>query len=68
MGQLYGTNSYPTTYSVLGLINGFTLFFYIITIFYSGELIWKERVVKFDLIVDAMPSQVSSHCFQSFWA
>ncbi|CAN5463133.1 M1 family aminopeptidase [soil metagenome] len=55
LGQLYGTNSYPTTYSVLGLISGFTLFFLIITIFYSGELIWKERVVKFNLIVDAMP-------------
>ena len=55
MNQIYGTSSYPTTYSVIGLLDGFNLFFLIITIFYSGELVWKERVVKFDLILDAMP-------------
>ncbi|MFM9838947.1 MAG: ABC transporter permease/M1 family aminopeptidase [Cyclobacteriaceae bacterium] len=55
MNQLYGTSSYPTTYSVIGLIEGFTLFFLIIAIFYSGELVWKERAVNFNLIIDAMP-------------
>jgi ABC-2 type transport system permease protein len=55
MNQLYGTSSYPTTYSVIELLDGFNLFFLIITIFYSGELVWKERAVKFDLILDAMP-------------
>jgi ABC-2 type transport system permease protein len=55
MNKLYGTSSYPTTYSVIGLIEGFTLFFLIIAIFYSGELVWKERAVNFNLIIDAMP-------------
>ena len=55
MNELYGTSSYPTTYSVLGVLGGFTLFFLIIAIFYSGELVWKERDVKFNLIMDAMP-------------
>jgi ABC-2 type transport system permease protein len=55
MNQLYGTSSYPTTYSILGLLDGFTLFFIIIAIFYSGELVWKERAVNFNLIIDAMP-------------
>ena len=55
LNQLYGTNSYPTTYSVIELLGGFTLFFLIIAIFYSGELVWKEREVKFNLINDAMP-------------
>ncbi|MCE2995780.1 MAG: aminopeptidase, partial [Flammeovirgaceae bacterium] len=55
MNQLYGTSSYPTTYSILGLLDGFTLFFIIIAIFYSGELVWKERAVNINLIMDTLP-------------
>jgi len=55
MNQMYGTHSYPTTYSVIELLGGFNLFFIIVAIFYSGELVWKERDVKFNLIMDAMP-------------
>jgi len=55
LGKMYGTNSYPTTYSVIGLLDSFNLFFLIIAVFYSGELVWKERMVKFDLILDTMP-------------
>lgn len=55
MGEMYGTSSYPTTFAVLELIDGFNLFFLIIIVFYSGELIWKERDVKINLIIDAMP-------------
>lgn len=53
--QMYGTSSYLITANVLGLLNEFDLFFLIIVIFYSGELIWKERTVNMNLIVDAMP-------------
>jgi ABC-2 type transport system permease protein len=55
MNELYGTSSYPTTYSVLGLLAGFNLFFVIIAVLYSGELVWKERAVNLNLIIDAMP-------------
>jgi ABC-2 type transport system permease protein len=56
MGALYGTSSYPTTYYVLALIEGsFSLFFLILVVFYSGELVWRERSVKMDQIVDALP-------------
>ena len=55
MNEMYGTSSYPTTYSVLGLLNSFNLFFVIIAVLYSGELIWKERSVNLNLIIDAMP-------------
>ncbi len=55
MNQMYGTSSYPTTYSILGLLDGFTLFFIIIAIFYSGELVWKERSVNINLIMDTLP-------------
>jgi hypothetical protein len=55
MGKLYGTSAYPTTYNVLGIISGFNLFFLIIVVFYTGELVWRERTVKMNLIVDALP-------------
>lgn len=55
MNAMYGTSSYPTTFSVLALISSFDVFLLIIAIFYSGELIWKERNVHFNLILDTMP-------------
>ncbi|MFT6205184.1 MAG: ABC-type transport system involved in multi-copper enzyme maturation permease subunit [Spirosomataceae bacterium] len=51
----YGTSSYPVTANVITLLEGFNLFFLIIIVFYTGELIWKERSVKFNLIIDALP-------------
>lgn len=56
IGRVFGTYTYPTTYLMLELITGgFTLFFIIILVFYSGELVWKERDVKINLIQDALP-------------
>jgi ABC-2 type transport system permease protein len=56
MGKIYGTSAYPTTYNVLGVIGGsFNLFFLIIVVFYTGELVWRERSVKMNLIMDALP-------------
>jgi ABC-2 type transport system permease protein len=56
INSVYGTSSYPTTASILDLMNNsFNLFFLIIVIFYSGELIWKERSVGFNMIIDALP-------------
>lgn len=53
--DMYGTSSYPITANVLGLLNEFDLFFLIIAIFYSGEIIWRERAVNMNLIMDALP-------------
>jgi ABC-2 type transport system permease protein len=56
LAEVYGTSAYPTTYSVIGLISGsFNLFFLVITVFYTGELVWKERSVNINLIIDTMP-------------
>lgn len=55
LNELFGTKSYPTTYTILNLLASFNLFFLIITIFYSGELVWKERSVGVNLITDALP-------------
>lgn len=56
MGRVFGTYTYPTTYLMVELItDAFTLFFIIILTFYSGELVWRERDVKINLIQDALP-------------
>ncbi|MEE9373570.1 MAG: M1 family aminopeptidase [Saprospiraceae bacterium] len=55
LGGMYDVNVYPSTYRVLGLLGDFNIFFFIITVLYSGELVWKERDVKINLIYDAMP-------------
>ncbi len=55
LGGMYGVDVYPTTYRVIELLSDFNIFFFIIIVFYSGELIWKERDVKINLIYDALP-------------
>jgi ABC-2 type transport system permease protein len=56
MDQIFGTPAYPTTYNVITVVTGsFTLFLLIIVVFYTGELVWRERTVKMNLIVDALP-------------
>jgi ABC-2 type transport system permease protein len=55
-----GNDSYPTTSVLLNLINNsFGLFFLIIAIYYSGELIWKERSIEFNAIADSLPVSTS---------
>lgn len=57
LGTVYGVNSYPTTYFIIEeLIEMSSFFFIIVMVFYSGELIWKERGAKLNLIYDALPS------------
>lgn len=53
--KMYGTSSYPITANVISMLDGFDLFFLIIIVFYSGELIWKERISNIHLIIDATP-------------
>ena len=54
-GSYYGTPIYPTTYSMLALMETFNLFFLIIVVYYTGELVWKERNVMLHQINDASP-------------
>lgn len=54
LGTVYGVDSYPATYFIVEeLQETSSYFFIIILIFYSAELIWKERDSKIDLISDA---------------
>ncbi|MEX2572634.1 MAG: M1 family aminopeptidase [Gemmatimonadota bacterium] len=58
VGKLFGTTTYPVTYSVLELLGGmFALFVLIIITFYGGELVWRERDARVDQIVDSTPTR-----------
>lgn len=56
LGSMFGTNTYPVTYQVLGLLGGgFGIFFLVLITFYAGELVWRERDAKVAQIEDALP-------------
>ena len=56
VGTTFGVDSYPKTYLIVGdLIENTIFFFLAIVIFYSGELMWKERDAKISDITDALP-------------
>ena len=56
MGSVYGTTTYPVTYQILEVIaEGYGLVMLVITTFYAGELIWREREARMAQMLDAMP-------------
>ncbi len=56
VGKMFGTNTYPVTYNVLGFMGGtFSLFMLIIITLYTGETIWRDRDLKINQIIDALP-------------
>ncbi len=56
VGKMYGTETWPVTHHVLELIGTIFYFFVaIITTYYAGELVWKEREKKVYELVDATP-------------
>lgn len=53
----YGVDAYPATYIIVEELQELSIFFFlIILIFYSGELIWKDRHVGIHLMMDALPN------------
>jgi ABC-2 type transport system permease protein len=56
LGSIYGTTTYPVTYMVLELIRDvFALFMLIVTTFYAGEMVWREREARMAQMLDALP-------------
>lgn len=56
LGTAFGVDSYPTTYIIVGeLVENTMLFFLLIIVFYSGELVWQERDINAQHISDTMP-------------
>ena len=52
--EYFGLQSYPLTYKLIDSIKGSTnIFTIIILIFFSGELIWRDRDSKINEVVDA---------------
>src|SRR5579864_2495038 len=52
----FSTPVYPVTWRMLELGGGgFSLFILAIIIFYSGELVWRERDAQLSQIMDALP-------------
>jgi hypothetical protein len=56
MAPVSGTGTYPATYLVLeSVAETFALFMMVITTFYAGELIWREREAHMGQMLDALP-------------
>ncbi len=56
IGEMWETSTYPVTYNVLSATVGtFSMFLTAILIFYTGELLWRERQSRMDQILDALP-------------
>ncbi len=56
LGSIYGTPTYPVTYMVLDMIREvFELFLLVVTIFYAGELVWRDRDQRIAQMLDALP-------------
>jgi ABC-2 type transport system permease protein len=56
LGTIYGTNTYPVTYMMTELISEvYGLFVLVVTIFYAGEMVWREREARMAQMMDALP-------------
>ena len=54
--EYYGLQSYPLTYKLIDDIDGnASLFVIIILVFFSGELIWRDRNSKINEVIDSTP-------------
>lgn len=54
--DIYGTPAIPVTFSLMSMLAGtFAIIPYIIAIYYSGELVWRDRDRKMHEIVDSTP-------------
>ena len=60
MGQLdlmLGTPVWPVTHLMLLAIQaGYSFLLVVIVTFYAGEMVWRERSLRFEGVVDAMPT------------
>ena len=56
LGGIFGTDVYPTTSAMVLIINGsYSLPLVAVLIFYSSELLVRERTVKVSEMIDSMP-------------
>jgi ABC-type transport system involved in multi-copper enzyme maturation permease subunit len=56
LGNRFGTSVYPTTGSMIDIIfGGFLIFGMLISAFYAGDIVWRERSLKLNEVTDTMP-------------
>ncbi|WP_105253488.1 ABC transporter permease/M1 family aminopeptidase [Pseudoalteromonas sp. T1lg75] len=56
-GQWYGTSNWPLTQAMIPLIKGVMgMFMIIILVYYSAEVVWRERNSNFGDIIDSYPT------------
>jgi hypothetical protein len=56
--EYFGLQAYPLTYKLIDLINDASgIFVIIVLVFFSGELIWRDRDNKINEVIDATPHQ-----------
>ncbi len=54
--EYFGLQSYPVTYKMVDVIDGnLNIFVIIILVFFSGELVWRDRENKISEVIDASP-------------
>lgn len=57
-GGEYGTSTYPLSNILIELIVGpMTFFSLLLIVFYSAEIVWRERYNNFNMIIDATPTK-----------
>lgn len=56
IGNLFETSTYPVTYAVMTYFSStLQIFIAILTILFSGELVWRARIFRMSNILDAQP-------------
>ena len=56
LDQIYQTSVYPVTRVMTQILQGtFTLSLLIVVVYYSGELVWREREARLHEVIDATP-------------
>ena len=54
--EYFGLKSYPVTYKMMEAVGGIAGFFVlIILVFFSGELVWRDRGSKINEVIDSTP-------------
>ncbi len=67
LGTVYGVNSYPKAYFIIEELQEMSSYFFVIVLlFYSGEIIWKEKDINFKSIYDATPISDFSHLISKY--
>ena len=51
----FGTPIYPVTNMMIRILQGASLFIFVILTFYAAEIVWRERASRVDEVHDALP-------------